>query len=111
MTGMFMRNCGPHDEPLCETSEKGEKHFSKAELLPITLGIGRRLLEVFGYQSISNIVFRLKSTRDEIHSILDGSTMPSVELLLAIQKTTGASIDWLLTGIGQKFSIQNHQSI
>ncbi|HEV7700191.1 MAG TPA: hypothetical protein VGO43_08185 [Pyrinomonadaceae bacterium] len=98
-----MRNSRPHDEPLCQTSEKGEKLFSKAERLAISLDIGQRILEVFGYQQISSIVFRLRSTSDEIHSVIDGERMPSIELLLAVKQITGASIDWLLSGIGPKY--------
>ena len=88
---------------MCETSEKGERLISRAEVLPIALDIGRRILEVFGYQKISNIVFRLRSTSAEIGAVVNGESLPSTELLLGIHKTTGASIDWLLTGNGTKF--------
>jgi hypothetical protein len=98
-----MRNCGPHDEALCETSEEGERLFSQAELEPISFAIGRRVLEIFGYRSISSIVFRLKSTSREVRSVVSGGKLPSAELLLAIAHTTGASIDWLLTGEGTKY--------
>ncbi|MFM9903547.1 MAG: hypothetical protein ACKVQJ_03120 [Pyrinomonadaceae bacterium] len=90
-------------EQLCKTSEKGERLISRDELLPISLEIGRRILEVFGYQHISNIVFRLKSNSREIYSVINGETLPSTEMLLGIHKTTGASIDWLLTGNGEKY--------
>ena len=60
-------------------------------------------MEVFGYQQISNIVFRLKSNRDEIDAVINGNALPSTELLLGIHKVTGASIDWLLTGNGTKY--------
>lgn len=88
---------------MCQTSEKGEKLFSRREMLPIALEIGRRILEVFGYQQISNIVFRLKSNRQEINSVINGEKLPATELLLGIQKETGVSLDWLLTGEGSKF--------
>jgi hypothetical protein len=90
-------------EPMCETSEKGEKLIQRKEMLPIALDIGRRIMEVFGYQQISNIVFRLKSNRDEIDAVINGNKLPSTELLLGIHKVTGASIDWLLTGNGAKY--------
>lgn len=90
-------------EPLCETSEKGEKLVSKQDLVPVSAEIGRRILEIFGYQKISNIVFRLKSTKREIEQVIDNGEMPSVELLLAIHEITGASLHWILTGKGDKF--------
>jgi hypothetical protein len=80
-----------------------EKLIQRREVLPISLEIGRRIMEVFGYQKISNIVFRLKATHDEIDSVLNGRSLPTTELLLGIQWVTGASIDWLLTGQGSKY--------
>ncbi len=90
-------------EPMCETSEPSEKLFSREEMLPISLDIGRRILEIFGYQSISSIVFRLRSTRREIDDVINGDKMPNAELLLGIRKATGASIDWILTGEGSRY--------
>jgi hypothetical protein len=91
-------------EPMCETTEPGERLISKEEMLPASLEIGRRIMEVFGYQQISAIVFRLKSTSEEIRSVINGEAMPSGELLLGIQRITGASTDWLLTGNGPKYT-------
>ena len=99
-----MRDLSNGREPMCETSEKGEKMFLAEELLPIGMEVGRRLLEIFGYQKLAYMVFRLKATAAEINSVVDGKAMPSSELLLAIKKTTGVSIDWLLTGEGVKFA-------
>src|SRR5438309_9320633 len=97
---------GDHNrEPMCETSERGEKLLSRDEMLPLALEIGRRLIEVFGYHGISNIVFRLKSNSCEINSIINGEILPSTELLLGIHRVTGVSIDWLLTGVGAKYLI------
>jgi len=90
-------------EPMCQTSEPGEHLYTRAELLPICLEIGRRMLKLFGYQGIRQIVFRLKSNPDEINSVIDGHALPSTELLLGMQKVTGVSIDWLLTGKGTEF--------
>lgn len=98
-----MKNCGPEGEPMCETSERGEKLFSGVEMLPIALDVGRRILEVFGYQELCKIVFRLKSNKTEIDDVINGDKLPSAELLLGIHKMTGVSIDWLLTGEGTKF--------
>ena len=90
-------------EPMCATSEKGERLIDRQEMLPISLEIGKRILEVFGNQQISNIVFRLRSNHDEIDSVINGDSLPSTELLLGIHKLTGVSIDWLLTGIGTRY--------
>lgn len=90
-------------EPMCETSEKGERLIQRDEVLGHGLEIGRRLLEVFGYQRISNIVFRLRSNRTEIDAVINGEALPTTELLLGINKITGVSIDWLLTGVGPRY--------
>ncbi|MFT3743929.1 MAG: hypothetical protein QM785_06495 [Pyrinomonadaceae bacterium] len=92
-------------EPMCETSEPGERLISREDMLPISLEIGRRILEVFGYQSISNIVFRLRTTKREIDDVINGERLPSAELLLCIRKATGASIDWILTGEGSRSAV------
>ena len=89
--------------PMCETDETGERAFTRDEMIPIKLAIGQRLLEVFGYQSLSRIIFRLRAEKREIADILAGKTLPSTELLLAVHKITGASIDWLLTGNGDRY--------
>lgn len=107
----ILKNCSRADEPMCETSEEGEKCFSKDELLLKTLEVGQRILEVFGYQDISEIIFRLKSTRKEIDAVMSGERLPSTELLLAIQKATGTSIDWLLAGVGDKYSFDVQKPI
>ena len=98
-----MKKKGPADEPMCETSEKGERLLARDEILPAALEVGQRILEIFGYQEIAKIVFRLRSNSREINAVVDGDSLPSAELLLGIQKLTGASIDWILTGNGNKF--------
>ena len=98
-----MAKSGINSEPLCETSEKGEKLFTREELVPVGLEIGRRILEIFGYQKISSIVFKLRLTADEINAVISGEAMPSVALLLAIHEATGASIHWMVTGKGEKY--------
>ena len=98
-----MKSVCRESEPMCETSEPGERLISREDILPISLDVGRRILEVFGYQSISAIVFRLRSTKREIDQVVNGETLPTAELLLGIKKATGASIDWILTGHGPRF--------
>jgi hypothetical protein len=71
--------------------------------LPAALEVGQRILEIFGYQEIAKTVFRLRSNSREINAVVNGDSLPSAELLLGIQKLTGASIDWILTGNGNKF--------
>lgn len=88
---------------MCETSEPGERLISRDELLPISLEIGGRILELFGYQKISTIVFRLRMNSREFTAVINGERTPSVEMLLGIRRITGASIDWILTGEGDKF--------
>jgi len=98
-----MTNSGPADEPMCETSEERERLYTRSEILPISLEVGRRILEVFGNQSVSHVVLRLRASSREVNAVINGESLPSAELLLGIQKITGASIDWILTGRGQQF--------
>ena len=92
-----------NNEALCETDELGERLFSRDEMEPIGAEIGHRILDLFGFQPVSNIVFRLHSNRKEIFDVVSGTALPSGELLLAIKKVTGVSLDWLMTGQGAKF--------
>ncbi len=101
-----MLSMRPEDLRMCETSEKGERLFSRDEIMSVNFDIGQRILEIFGNQDVSNIVFRLRSTRNEINAILDGMSLPSCEILLGIQRLTGVSIDWLLTGEGDRFPVR-----
>lgn len=103
---MIMRNRSECPEPMCETSEPGERLVSRKEILPISLEIGRRLLDVFGYQRIRTLVFRLKTNSHELRSIINGEKLPSTELLIGIQRATGVSIDWLLTGEGPQYILR-----
>ena len=96
---------------MCETSEPGERLISREDVLPISLEIGRRILEVFGFQSLTTIVFRLKSTKREIDEVVNGEMLPTAELLLGIKKVTGASIDWILTGEGLRFVVSTPRPI
>src|SRR3954469_22504223 len=92
----------PEDKVMCETSEPGEP-LSREDIAPIRVEIGRRIMEAFGYQQIPKIVIRLKTTSRQIRDVIEGDELPSIELLLAIQSVTRASIDWLLTGRGPKY--------
>ncbi len=103
-----MRDWIPENEPMCETSEKNERLYSRDEILPIGLEIGRRIMELFGYQRISSIVFRLKLNSRDIDAVINRGALPSGEMLLCIRRATGVSIDWLLTGEGSKFSDSVH---
>ena len=90
---LVMKDCESNREPMCETSEKGERLFCRDEMVPITLEIGRRIMKTFGYQKIPKMVFRLRSNSAEIDSVINGQTLPSTELLLGIYKVTMESID------------------
>jgi hypothetical protein len=92
----------PEDKVMCETSEAGER-LPHEDIAPVGVEIGRRIMEVFGYQPIPKIVIRLKTTSRQIRDVIEGDELPSIELLLAIQSVTRASIDWLLTGRGPKY--------
>lgn len=96
----------PEDECMCETSERGERLFDRNAIVSAKLAVAQRILEVFGNQDISNIVFRLRSTRREIDAVLDGTILPSCEMLMGIRRITGVSLDWLLTGEGEPFPVR-----
>ena len=98
-----MRNCRDRYEPMCETSEEGERLFTREVIQMTSFDIGERILSLFGYQTLANMVFRLRINSRELSAVIDGDEMPSVEMLLGIQKVTGASIDWILTGSGNRF--------
>lgn len=93
------------DNLMCSTSEAGEKALTEAVVHSTALEIGQRIMEVFGYQRISNMVFRLHSNSEEIRAVIHGDELPSTELLITIQKVTGVSLDWLVTGIGPKYRL------
>ncbi|MBK7935502.1 MAG: hypothetical protein IPK01_18925 [Acidobacteria bacterium] len=105
-----MRNCRDRFEPMCETSEKGERLFTRDAIQMTSFDIGGRILSLFGYAEMRNIVLQLRMNSHELAEVIDGDEMPSVEMLLGIQKVTGASIDWILTGMGNKF-LQNVELI
>jgi len=90
-------------EPMCETSEPGERLFSREELQETSFDIGERMLSLFGFQKLSDIVLRLRMNSHDLIAVIEGEQMPSVEMLLGIQTLTGASIDWMLTGKGRRF--------
>jgi len=88
---------------MCETSEEGERLFTRESIQMTSFDIGERILSLFGYQKLANVVFRLRIDSHELSAVIDGDELPSVEMLLGIQKITGASIDWILTGKGSQF--------
>ena len=94
---------GDKFEPMCETSEKGERLFTREALQTSSFDIGSRIVSLFGYQKLSHIVFRLRIHSRELADVIRGDKLPSAEMLLCIQQTTGASIDWILTGTGTQF--------
>lgn len=87
---------------MCETSEPGERLFTRDAIHVTSFDIGERILSLFGYQALADIVLRLRMNSHELSAVINGHEMPSVEMLLGIQKITGASIDWILTGTGNK---------
>lgn len=97
-----MRNTKDRYEPMCETSEEGERLFTPEAIHVTSFDIGERILSLFAYQTLSDIVLRLRMNSHELSAVINGHEMPSVEMLLGIQKITGASIDWILTGTGYK---------
>lgn len=90
-------------EPLCETDEKNEKHFSEVEIRQVVSETRRRILEVFHYLADREIAFLLKTNSAQVKAVTKNGELPSTELLLNIHRITGVSMDWLLTGEGAKY--------
>lgn len=99
-----MKSCIDLQEPLCETDERGEKIFTKSELNQVSLEINQRILEIFYFAGDREIAFLLQIHVSKIKSFTELGEFPSTEILLLINKVTGVSIDWILTGKGTKFS-------
>lgn len=90
-------------EPLCMTSERAEKYISPIEMDHIKADIGRRIVEAFNYHPDSEIAFILKASCKAVSLFTEGEELPPTEILLEIQKATGTSLHWLLTGDGTKY--------
>jgi transcriptional regulator with XRE-family HTH domain len=83
--------------------DKAKKRKQHKDSLTTALSVGKRITEAFGYRQIPDIAIRLDCELKEIASILNGESLPSAPMLVAIHTATGASIDWLLTGDGLKY--------
>jgi hypothetical protein len=90
-------------EPLCMTSERAEKFITPIEMEHTKAEIGRRVVEAFNYHPDSEIAFILKTSCKAVNSLTEGEELPPTEILLEIQKATGVSLHWLLTGQGTKY--------
>ena len=84
------------------TSEKNETVVSPVGTPEIKIDIGRRIVEAFNYQPDAEIAYILKTKCSVVKSFTEGEEFPPTEILLLIRRATGVSIDWLLTGEGQK---------
>jgi hypothetical protein len=90
-----------HPEPLCETSEPGEKLFDAKTSESIRIGIGWRFLEIFDFATMREIGFRMKTNSAHIRAIVEGRESPPAEMLVKIYEK-GISLDWLFTARGPK---------
>lgn len=92
--------------PFSETGEKasasGEERFSDAELAQIKKSFAARFKEAFNHASNAEIARRCKANDATIKMYVDGDRLPAPDMLIQIQRQTGISLDWLLTGKGGK---------
>jgi hypothetical protein len=95
-----MNNGHVYLEPLCSTSERGEKLLSDDAMRQIAADISSRIIEAFHHLPDSEITFLLKTDSATVKTLIEGEQLPSTEMLLCIHKVTGVSIDWILTGKG-----------
>jgi hypothetical protein len=98
-------------EPLCTTSEKQKTLLSKKEIQQITIGIKKRIAETFDYLSNKEIACLLKTNTATVKSFTEDGELPTIEILLCIHKVTGVSIEWILTGKGEKYTDLTSQSL
>jgi plasmid maintenance system antidote protein VapI len=94
-------------ESLCATFERQEQVFSDDEMRRVTTAIGGRIVEAFNFLSEAEIASLLKTSCKTVRRLIESEELPTTEMLLCIQKVTGVSIDWILTGEAtQKASLQ-----
>jgi chromosome partitioning protein len=63
--------------------------------------VGKRLKEAFDYAPNSEIANSLKIANSAVTAYMNGR-IPPIEKLIEINKITGYSIDWIVTGEGEK---------
>ena len=91
--------------------ERAEKFITPIEMDHIKADIGRRIVEAFNYHPDSEIAFILKTSCKIVSSFTEGEDLPPTEILLEIQKATGISLHWLLTGDGTKYPTSTNSLI
>jgi transcriptional regulator with XRE-family HTH domain len=92
--------------PFTETSDTTHpplsEHFSGEELGVIRTGFVKRFKEAFNHRSNAEIARRCKVNEATIKLCVDGERLPTPDTLILIQRQTGISLDWLLTGKGKR---------
>lgn len=66
----------------------------------------KRIVEAFGTDNGAEIARLVEVNRQAVYRWRDRDTEPAQENLLKITKCTGVTLDWLLTGKGEKFPAQ-----
>lgn len=89
-------------------SEHGQGYYTDVEHLSTNIstriegeGFSERLKAAFGTEKPADIARKLSITYQGAKNYLSGR-IPSPETLVEISRSTGCSIDWLLTGRGAK---------
>ncbi|MBE7179101.1 MAG: hypothetical protein INR69_22045 [Mucilaginibacter polytrichastri] len=106
---------------ITESSPEGSEPISDADLIKVRQEVGKRLLEAFGGERLgilSHIAKALKSSPAVVKRYLDGDRFPTAEILIEFRRSTGRTIDWMLTGddrapvqIQNKFSAAEEKEI
>lgn len=79
-------------------ASESKVRFSESELAEIAGAFGKRLKEAFDFESNASIARRLEVPDMTVKNYVDGTRLPTGEMLLWISRKSGRSIDWLLTG-------------
>lgn len=81
---------------------RAEERFSEGEMEDIRRAFSLRFASLFPGMNKTEIARRLKTTDTVVGNYTDGKRLPTAELLLQVERTTGVNVHWLLTGKGQK---------
>lgn len=95
----------PHSRlPFSDVSPapSGEERFTDAEMAQIKIEFANRLKEVFRGLTDAEIARRCKVQQSAVKNYVDGSRLPTADVLLQIARVTGVNLHWLLTGSGSR---------
>ncbi len=76
----------------------------------LTEEVAGRIVEIFGTNEAA-AARRLNTVTATVKTYTDKKRIPATEMLIRIVEATGVSLDWLLLGKGEKFSMEKKERI